>query len=570
MQNFWMVLNASADNDHDHRYPSLIAIFACLVLSIVYFLWDLPLFLLINVVSAMLVGFAASSRIYRQSAALSGFSYITSSHLTMGGLTYLNGTFDSTLGMAAMMTMIVGMGLWRGWLRAYAVIGSLCIYTAVIFQEYIMGVRVNYIPTDIQKPFSLIAFLLYLMFATFSFFLLVSKLKDAIKVNRKARTEAEVANRAKSEFLANMSHEIRTPLNGIFGSLQVIRSNLNDSDTVARYTNVGMQSYHSLIGIVNDILDLSKLNQSKVELYPEPSNVDDIIKLVTSELSAVAMNKGISLTSFSSPDVSNQNRLIDRTRFAQILRNLLSNAIKFTDSGSVHIEAQPGETAEHIIFSVSDTGAGIPTDKLERIFEPFEQTDASRATERAGTGLGLPISKKLAELMGGSISVTSELGQGSRFEVQLFLPVTSMPRADQKSRIDLAKLQPARILLAEDVMTNRMIFSALLKGLPYEIDEAENGELAVEKALKNDYDLVFLDIQMPVMDGLSAIQALKVADYSKPIIACTANVMKEDVEQYMSAGFDSVIGKPYLKEDLVTNIQSAVTRGSLSKSIRGL
>lgn len=557
-------LNESSMNNHDHRMLSFIALAACLALSVAFLIWDMPLAFLLSVVGGILVGLAASAQIYKHSAALSGFCYLTSSHLIMGGLTYLNGTFNSTLGMAALVTAVVGIGLWRGWLRAYAFIGSFCVYVAVIFQEYILGVRVNHISNDILKPLSLLAFLLYASFLLLGFMLLISKLRGALEKVETEKTNAENANRTKSDFLANMSHEIRTPLNGIFGSLQVIRGSPEDQSTVARYTNVAMQSYHSIIGIVNDVLDLSKMSENKVEIYPEPSSVAELVSFVSSEMGAVALNKGIDLSSSCSPELAGQTRLIDRTRLTQLLRNILSNAVKFTKSGSVTIDAQVGKSADEVVITITDTGVGIPEEKLSAIFEPFEQVESSRAVERSGTGLGLPIAKQLAELMGGSITVKSTEGVGTTFTVVLKLPQTTLARTDKLGAIDIAKLQPARILLAEDVMTNRMIFNAVLKDCPYTIDEAENGELAVERALSQDYDLVLLDIQMPVMDGLSALQALKTVDYPKPIIACTANVMKEDIAQYMEAGFDSVICKPYLKEDLVACIQTAVTREGFS------
>ena len=561
-------LNESSVNDHDHRVPSLLALVACLVLSITYIVWDMPLFLTLSVASGILVGLAASTHVYRLSAALSGFSYVTSSHLTMGALTYLNGTIDSVLGMAALMTAILGLGLWRGWVRAYAVAGSLCIYTAVIFQEYVMGVRVKYIPIDVQKSFSLIAFLLYAMFSLVGFALIMSKIKTALKQAETAKVAAEEANRAKADFLANMSHEIRTPLNGIFGSLQVVRAHPLDQEIVVRYTDVAMQSYHSVLGIVNDILDISKITEGKVSLFPEPARLCDTVGMISSELAAQAHNKGIKLETYCSARAREGNRLIDTTRLSQILRNILSNAIKFTDKGTVSLSVDIGTQNSEVIIVIEDTGVGIPADKLESVFEAFEQAEASRTTERSGTGLGLAITKRLVELMNGSISVDSTLGEGTRFTVKLTLPVTQQPTADEQQGETITEIKPARILLVEDVTTNRLIFNALLKTYPFEIIEAVNGEIGVEKALNEEFDLVFMDIQMPVMDGLGALSALKAANYDKPVIACTANVMKEDIERYLAAGFDSVIGKPYLKEDLISNIQAAVTRDSQLKYIK--
>ena len=397
---------------------------------------------------------------------------------------------------------------------------------------------------------------------------LIDRIRATTSELEAAKTAAEVASAAKSDFLANMSHEIRTPLNGIFGSLQVVRAHPEDQETVVRYTNVAMQSYHSVLGIVNDILDISKITEGKVSLFPEPARLCDTIGMVSSELAAQAHNKGIKLETHCSARAREGNRLIDTTRLSQILRNILSNAIKFTDKGTVSLSVDIGNQNSEVIIVIEDTGVGIPVDKLESVFEAFEQAEASRTTERAGTGLGLAITNRLVELMNGSISVDSTLGEGTRFTVKLTLPTTQQPTADQEQGETITEIKPARILLVEDVTTNRLIFTALLKTYPFEIIEAVNGEVGVEKALNEEFDLVFMDIQMPVMDGLGALTAMKAANYDKPVIACTANVMKEDIERYLAAGFDSVIGKPYLKEDLISNIQAAVTRGSLPKYIK--
>ena len=468
------------------------------------------------------------------------------------------------------------------------VILTVLVYAVVSFLDLNSHLE-NLTPVEYQGAWSYLSVLLlgvYLIFSVKSFSdsmfrinsvneRLIQRLNNALETQRESQRELESlaheltkASRAKSDFLANKSHEIRTPLNGIFGSLQVVRGHPEDQETVVRYTNVAMQSYHSVLGIVNDILDISKITEGKVSLFPEPARLGDTIGMVASELAAQAHNKGIKLKTHCSVRASEGNRLIDTTRLSQILRNILSNAIKFTDKGTVSLSVDIGNQNSEVIIVIEDTGVGIPADKLETVFEAFEQAEASRTTERAGTGLGLAITKRLVELMNGSISVDSTLGEGTRFTVKLTLPATQQPTADQEQGETITEIKPARILLVEDVTTNRLIFKALLKTYPFEIIEAVNGEIGVEKALNEEFDLVFMDIQMPVMDGLGALSALKAANYDKPVIACTANVMKEDIEQYLAAGFDSVIGKPYLQEDLISNIQAAVTRGSLPKYIK--
>ena len=398
------------------------------------------------------------------------------------------------------------------------------------------------------------------------FYFVLNRLRHSVIDKEAINKQLLIASDAKTDFLANMSHEIRTPLNGMFGSLQIIQQNKSDPAMVEKYTDVAMNSYQSVIGVVNDILDLTKITEGKVVLYPEPARIGSLLGAITSDFAASAQQKGIKLDAQIGPRLSESVRLIDALRFGQVVRNVLSNAIKFTDQGRVSLYADVGNTADQVILTIKDTGVGILLDKLDTIFEYFGQAEASRVTERRGTGLGLPIAKRLTELMGGMISVSSVLNEGSTFTLTLDLPLTHKKIKDEIEE-KITELKPARILLAEDVKTNQMVFEVMLRNDPYEIDIAVNGEDAVMMAHANNYDVIFMDIMMPKMDGLEALEALKVAGYQKPVIACTANVMKEDVERYLAAGFDGVIGKPYLLDELHMHIQSAVSSVDKASSV---
>ncbi len=372
----------------------------------------------------------------------------------------------------------------------------------------------------------------------------------------------EVANRAKSDFLANVSHEIRTPLNGIFGSLQVIKSEAQDPDVVHRYIDVAMGSYRSVIGIVNDVLDLAKISEGKLNLYVEPTNIVALSNQVIAESLPIAESKNIGLQIHIDESVAGTHRLADAKAITQILRNLLSNAIKFTETGRVELFVEQGVGAEELVFRVVDTGVGIPQEKLELIFESFEQVEAARFTERFGTGLGLAITKALIELMGGSVSVESNLGSGTEFRVCLQLAQTDQRSIQEHNTVSPEELSKARILLVDDVMTNRMLCRAMLKDTPYQIDEAVDGKAGVAAALKHSYDLILMDIRMPIMDGFEALRSLRSVQYGAPVVACTANVMKEDVDAYLKAGFAAVVGKPYLKADLIQQIEAVRKKAS--------
>ena len=513
--------------------------------------------------------FALSQKRYKKTPQLTHGLFLIHSYCALGGLFLFAGPLASSFSVAIAMPVLYGeIFLERRFKIAVRAVTVLAVVTKLIL-EFGLQLEHALVQTSFYDEAAGVFALMQVVFISVSIAHLSTELRSAILKQTQSAREADHANRAKSDFLANMSHEVRTPLNGIFGSLQVIKAHTDDQEMVNRYSNVAMQSYQSVVGIVNDILDIAKITEGKLSLFPEPARLCDTVGIVASELAAQAHQKGIKLDYQCTPRSREGNRLIDVTRFGQVIRNLVSNAVKFTDEGSVIIGVDIGAQSSEVILTISDTGVGIPKDKLGSIFDSFEQVEASRTSERRGTGLGLAITKRLVEMMDGSIQVDSVEGVGSRFIVNLKLPVTQEPTADDQQGEQLTEIEPARILLAEDVMTNRLVFNALLKDCPYQIDEAINGQVAVEKALSNEYDVVFMDIQMPVMDGFNALETLKAADYTKPIIACTANVMREDIEQYMDAGFDAIVGKPFLKEDLISNIQAAVTRDSLSKYIRG-
>lgn len=356
-----------------------------------------------------------------------------------------------------------------------------------------------------------------------------------------------------------MSHEIRTPLNGVFGSLQVIKAESSNPEVVERYTDVGMGSYRSVVGIVNDLLDLERIVAGKFTLVPEPVSVSSLMQQLVSEFQLAAEAKGLRLQLDIDEHLNNDIRSVDSKAFSQVVRNLLSNAVKFTNTGGVTIGLSDSGNGSDVTVCISDTGVGIPDDKLKLIMEPFEQVEASRLTERTGTGLGLSITSALVELMQGSIDIDSKPNRGSRFTVQLELPPATSKPTDLGSKAEPEAIQPARILMVEDVATNRMLLRALLKDQPYTIDEAVDGAEGVKAALNGEYDLVLMDIQMPIMDGFEALKSLRAMSYKTPVIACTANVMKEDIQAYVTAGFDDVIGKPFLKTDMIRLLQKTLT-----------
>ncbi|MCL1796546.1 MAG: ATP-binding protein, partial [Clostridia bacterium] len=368
-----------------------------------------------------------------------------------------------------------------------------------------------------------------------------------------ASEAAMAASRTKSEFLANMSHEIRTPINAVTGMATIARASGDLERIYDCLDKIGMAS-RQLLGLINDVLDMSKIEAKKFELSNEPFALESVVRNVSGIIDIRAAEKHQIFTTEVSPDIP-EVVVGDDMRLSQILLNLLSNAVKFTpEHGAIKLSlkclGQQNKKVE-LEASVSDTGIGITPEQQARLFSAFVQADSGTARRFGGTGLGLVISKSLAELMGGGISVESTPGEGSRFIVRLLLE-TGTPDMLPTAEADIAEynFEGRVFLLTEDVPINREIVIALLEDTGVTIECAENGHIAVEmfKAAPERYDLIFMDLQMPVMDGYHAAETIRALDIPRartvPIIAMTANAFAEDVEHCKHAGMNAHIPKP--------------------------
>lgn len=372
--------------------------------------------------------------------------------------------------------------------------------------------------------------------------------------------QAKAATEAKSEFLANVSHDIRTPLNGIIGMAQLLsKTTMNDLQN--EYVKDLMKSGELLTSIISDVLDLSKIESGKLELENAPFNIKEIIDNLFSSMKYQAEKKGLEfiLNYKNSSGADNVNG--DSVRLRQVLMNLLGNSIKFTFEGKIQLdisaEAQPDfpDTLD-FSFEVHDTGIGIPPGKIEKVFEKFMQADTSTTRKFGGTGLGLSICKAIVEKMGGRISVTSEIGKGSAFKFKIPLQISSalIVSSQEKKHIQLKWRRPPLILLVDDSQINRKIAESFIRQAGCLTESAENGSIALEMFRFKSYDMVFMDLQMPEMDGIEATIRIKEVQTQKninvPVIAMTANALHSEREKCIAAGMDEYLTKPVHENDL--------------------
>ena len=400
----------------------------------------------------------------------------------------------------------------------------------------------------------------------------ISARKSWEQAMAEAREAAEAASKAKGDFLANMSHEIRTPMNGILGLTELCLST-QLTDEQRSYMDMVYGSARALLSVINDVLDFSKIEANRLDIEHLPFNLPQVLRHALSPLQPKAAQQQLALTSDVAPAVA-EWLVGDAGRLRQVLVNLVGNAVKFTEGGGVHVgvtladpvtgmPAQPGTQLTR--FTVTDSGIGMTEQQLASVFEAFSQADSSISRRFGGTGLGLTISARLVELMGGQLHVRSQLGKGSTFWFDVPLPVGRAPSLDT-SALDAPLPKGLHVLVAEDNLVNLVVARKVLEFLGQNVTLVANGVLAVEAVTAYPYDLVFMDIQMPEMDGFEATRCIRQREQGSgkrvPIVAMTAHAMEGYRERCVAGGMDGYVTKPVDRKQLVQEMQRLLGRSA--------
>lgn len=385
----------------------------------------------------------------------------------------------------------------------------------------------------------------------------VTEKTNAMQILAESKEVAESAAKAKSDFLANMSHEIRTPMNAILGGLQLLKGASLDSD-LKRVLNNAAFSAQSLLTIINDILDYSKIESNKLELEQAQFSLTEILDSIKYDLDTFISAKRIELLIEKGSNFQNY-WVGDLVRVKQIILNLASNAVKFTNVGTVKINVNTQNQA--LFIEVIDSGIGMNEEAVSKIFERFAQADTSTTRKYGGTGLGMSITLSLIKMMNGNIEITSKESEGTKITVTLPLKLVDMVKVPKTQKsLCVPNLENKKILIAEDNAINKVLIQSMLKPTSASLTIVENGQLAVKTIEQEEFDLVLMDIHMPVMDGIEAQKRINQLKPNVPVVALTANVMKQDVDSYLAQGFISHISKPIDINDLYGSLKNILNR----------
>lgn len=394
------------------------------------------------------------------------------------------------------------------------------------------------------------------------------QVRELLEALQKSKDDADRANMAKTEFLANMSHEIRTPIGAIMGFIDLIRNQKNSEKEAARYMEIIERNSNQLLSLIDDILDLSKVESGKMTIEKIEISTNDIFAEIASMMSLRAQKKGLAFITHVTGKIP--DRIItDSMRLKQILTNVIGNAIKFTSHGSVEFSIAFKDDAFE--FLVKDTGLGISIQQAEKLFKPFSQADSSTTRKFGGTGLGLVLSRRLSQALGGDLNLrSSELDKGSVFEIKIKPELLqnfkwigkenlSFEISSKKENNSAAILEGLRVLLVEDSPDNQVLIETYLRKTGAQITIRSNGQEGVATALGEfNHDVVLMDVQMPLMDGHEAVKILRQKNYTKPIIALTAHAMQEEKLRCFASGFSDYLTKPIQRDVLVQTLSKFV------------